>query len=47
MMYVLALQVATYVTLGIMFLVQGNWRFGVTQLLLASVQGIIYSGRII
>lgn len=47
MMYVLAVQAGSYVTLGIIFLAQGNWRFGVTQLLLATVNAILYSGRII
>lgn len=41
---VLAVQVATFVALGGYFLVTGNWRLGVSQVLLAAVQAIIYSG---
>jgi hypothetical protein len=42
--YVLAVQVATFVVLGGFFLLQHNWRLGVSQILLAAVQAIIYSG---
>jgi hypothetical protein len=41
----LALQVATYVGLGVLYLTRGDWRFGVAQLLLAVVQAVIYTGR--
>lgn len=40
---VLAVQVATFVALGCFFLSRGDWRLGISQLLLATVQGIIYS----
>lgn len=40
---VLGVQVATYIVLGVMFLVTGDWRLGATQLLLAIVQALIYS----
>ncbi len=43
---VLAIQVTTYLVLGTIFLLTpGQWRLGVVQLLLAVVQGILYSGR--
>jgi hypothetical protein len=42
---VLVVQVATFVYLGMRFLGLGDWRLGTAQLLLAAVQGIIYSGR--
>jgi hypothetical protein len=41
----LTLQVLTFVALGGWFLFQGNWRLGLAQLLLAGVQGVLYSGR--
>jgi hypothetical protein len=41
----LAIQVATFVVLGAIFLARGDWRLGVAQVLLAIVQGVIYSGR--
>lgn len=44
MIYVLAVQVLTFIILGGFFLAGGNWRLGVSQLLLAAVQAIIYSG---
>lgn len=37
-------QVATFLGLGALFLVRGDWRLGVSQLLLAAVQAVIYSG---
>lgn len=42
---ILAIQVATFVALGVLFLHSGDWRLGVAQLLLAAVQAVIYSGR--
>lgn len=42
---VLSLQVATFCWLGIHFLLTGQLRLGIAQLLLAAVQGVIYSGR--
>lgn len=45
MIYVLAVQVATFVIIGTIFITQGQSRLGVAQLLLAAVQGVIYSGR--
>lgn len=39
---VLAVQVVTYIVLGVLFLDSGDWRFGVAQFLLAIVQGVIY-----
>jgi hypothetical protein len=44
---VLCIQVATFVVLGILFIKQGDWRLGVTQLLLAVVQGVLYSGSMV
>lgn len=44
---VLTIQVATFVALGAMFLAAGDWRLGVAQLLLAAVQAVIYSGRMV
>lgn len=44
MIYLLAVQVGTFVGLGGYFLHNGNWRLGSSQLLLAAVQAIIYSG---
>lgn len=43
MVLVLSVQVATFVVLGIHFILDGNWRLGVAQLLLAVVQAVIYS----
>lgn len=40
---ILAIQVATFIALGCLFLSQGNWRLGTAQILLALVQGVIYS----
>lgn len=42
---ILAVQVLTFIALGVMFLGAGEWRLGVAQLLLAAVQAVIYSGR--
>ena len=41
---VLGVQVVSFLSMGIYYLTQGNWRLGVSQILLACVQGIIYSG---
>jgi hypothetical protein len=40
---ILAVQALTYVALGTAFLMAGNWRLGITQLLLAVVQGLVYA----
>lgn len=40
---ILIVQVATFVALGILFLTEGKWRLGAAQLLLAIIQGVIYS----
>ena len=40
----LVVQVLTFVVLGAVFLAQGETRLGIAQLLLAAVQGVIYSG---
>lgn len=40
---VLGAQVVTYLILGVYFLSVGNWRLGVAQLLLAAVQGVLFS----
>ena len=42
---VLSVQVMTFVILGLAFISSGQWRLGVSQLLLATVQALIYSGR--
>ena len=42
---VLIAQLVTFVLLGALFLASGEWRLGTAQLLLAAVQGVIYSGR--
>lgn len=44
LLVLLTVQIATFVGLGIHFLAAGDWRLGSAQLLLAAVQGIIYSG---
>lgn len=44
MILVLAVQVATFAGLGVYFLTRGDWRLGVSQLLLAAVQAVIYGG---
>lgn len=36
-------QVGTFVGLGALLLAEGHWRLGASQLLLAAVQGVIYS----
>jgi hypothetical protein len=43
--WLLAIQVATFVALGVLFLAGGQLRLGIAQLLLAAVQAVIYSGR--
>lgn len=40
---ILLIQVGTFLALGGIFLAAGEWRLGVAQLLLAGVQGVIYS----
>jgi hypothetical protein len=42
---ILTLQVATFAALGGAFFAEGQWRLGAAQLLLAAVQGVVYSGR--
>lgn len=42
----LAVQVLTYVALSPYYFSRGNWRLGASQLLLAVVQGVLYSGGI-
>jgi hypothetical protein len=44
---VLIIQIATFVALGCMFLATGDWRLGAAQLLLALVQGVLYSGSMV
>jgi hypothetical protein len=46
MLYILGLQVATFVALGAWFIATGSVRLGVAQLLLAAVQGVIYSATL-
>lgn len=41
----LAVQVGTFLALGLHFLAAGDWRLGTAQLLLAAVQAVVYSGR--
>jgi len=43
--YVLPIQVLTFVVLGTAFVLAGQYRLGIVQLLLAAVQAILYSGR--
>lgn len=43
---VLAIQVLTFIVLGIVYTVRGDTRVGVAQLLLAAVQAIVYSAGI-
>lgn len=38
-----AVQVGTFVGLGALLIIEGKWRLGAAQLLLAGVQGIIYA----
>jgi hypothetical protein len=40
---ILIVQVLTFVLLGVVFMVGGEFRLGVAQLLLAAVQGVIYA----
>lgn len=42
----LGVQVATFVGLGAVFVVRGETRLGVAQVLLAAVQAVIYSGGV-
>lgn len=42
---ILAVQVATFLALGVLFLAAGQWRLGTAQLLLALIQAILYSGE--
>lgn len=42
---ILAIQVASFVALGALFLVDGQVRLGIAQILLAAVQAVIYSGN--
>ncbi len=42
----LVIQIGTFLVLGAIFIGSGQWRLGVAQLLLAAVQGVIYSGGI-
>lgn len=44
---ILAIQVATFLALGGCFLAAGDWRLGTAQVLLAAVQAVIYSGRMV
>jgi hypothetical protein len=39
----IGIQVVTFIAAGILFLQNGDWRLGTAQLLLALVQGVIYS----
>lgn len=41
---ILAIQVLTFVALGVIYLCQGEWRLGSAQILLAIVQAVIYTG---
>lgn len=45
MTVLLAIQVLTFVVLGGLFLADGQTRLGIAQILLAAVQGVIYTGR--
>lgn len=45
MIVLLAVQVATFVALGVFFVADGQPRLGTAQLLLAAAQAVIYSGR--
>ena len=45
LLLILALQVLTFIALGILFMREGQWRLGIAQALLAAVQLIIYTGR--
>lgn len=47
MTVVLIVQVTTFVVLGAAFLAAGDWRLGTAQLLLAAVQAVVYSGRMV
>jgi hypothetical protein len=41
----LAVQVATFMVLAIIFIGLGQWRLGISQGLLAIIQALIYSGQ--
>lgn len=45
--WLIAVQVATFVLLGAVFMQQGQWRLGFAQILLAVVQAIIYTGKMV
>lgn len=47
MKVVLAIQVITFVFMGAMFIAHGQYRLGFAQLLLAMVQAVIYSGKMV
>lgn len=36
-------QAGTFVGLGVLLFAEGNWRLGLSQFLLAGVNGVIYS----
>ena len=39
----LGVQVVTFLMLGVAFIATGDWKLGTAQLLLAGVQGLVYS----
>lgn len=41
---ILGCQILTFGALGVVFVLNGQWRLGVAQGLLALVQGVVYSG---
>lgn len=45
--WLLVLQVGTFLGLGTHFLASGQWRLGTAQLLLAAVQGVLYTGEMV
>jgi len=43
--FLIAVQLVTFVMLGILFMDDGQYRLGIAQLLLAIVQAVIYTGK--
>lgn len=41
----LFVQVFTFVALGVVYIIEGQYRLGIAQMLLAAVQAVIYTGN--
>lgn len=40
---ILSIQIGTYLTLGTLFILRGEYKLGIAQLLLAGVQALLFS----